>query len=215
MKMLILGGLFCAATALAQTEIISDDIHLSGDDVDFGVTLLDNSSHSFKAVKTITTEGNVTLSKDTKVDFTAGKRIVLKNGFKAKKGSTFHAKIEKVEMTPTIAEKETTAEFPRKGFKTEENIPVSGFKNAMLLGSYPNPSAGISTVEYQLNAEQSVTISIMDAHGRTVAQLLKSESHGAGRFTAQFNGADLPSGEYFIMLRTPTHSEALKLVIVK
>ncbi len=208
--MLILGGLFCAATAFAQTEIISDDINISGSP-DFEVTLLDNSSHTFKAAKTITTEGAVTITKDAKVDFRAGNKIVLKSGFKAKKGSNFHAKIENVEI-PVVAEKE---EISTEVLKTEENIPVSGFKSATLLSSYPNPSNGISTVEYQLNAEQSVTISIMDAHGRTVAELLKSESHQQGVFKTQFNGADLPSGEYFIMLRTLTHSETLKLVIVK
>ncbi len=67
--------------------------------------------------------------------------------------------------------------------------------------STPNPASNVASVQYQSDASREVEIFVSDFLGRPVAQLFNGLVE-AGRHTAQFNCSELPTGTYFIHMRS-------------
>ena len=70
---------------------------------------------------------------------------------------------------------------------------------ATILGNYPNPFNPATTISYELTTEQSVRLSVWDISGQLVETLV-SQSQKPGIWHVGFNGAELPSGTYFVRL---------------
>ncbi len=65
-----------------------------------------------------------------------------------------------------------------------------------LTQNYPNPFNPSTTIEYELPAQSHVEIRVFDVLGRQVSTLVKEEKP-AGKYSVQWNAADMPSGIYF------------------
>ena len=65
----------------------------------------------------------------------------------------------------------------------------------------PNPSNGIAMLSYTVEKEGNVKISLHDITGRTIKNLL-DENKGTGRYSLEINNKALPSGIYFVHIKT-------------
>jgi hypothetical protein len=97
---------------------------------------------------------------------------------------------------------------------------VSGAALPFKLGySSPNPSSGVSSVEFVLDSEQVVQLDVFDVAGRRVRSLESGlRTAGAHRVTwdgRRDNGNSSPSGVYFFRLKSGNHVLTSRVVRVR
>ncbi|MXW82295.1 MAG: T9SS type A sorting domain-containing protein [Rhodothermaceae bacterium] len=100
---------------------------------------------------------------------------------------------------PTSIEQVSVAEIPSEISLTQ---------------NYPNPFNPVTTVEFDLDRAQNVTLSVLDVTGRQVAVLVDDQK-SAGTFRVQFDASYLPSGLYLYRLNTQTESLTRKMTLLK
>ncbi len=90
---------------------------------------------------------------------------------------------------------------------------------AELLGNYPNPFGGQSTVEYRLQERGHVTVAVYDAMGRRVANLVDGEMDAGFHATSWDgrlpDGRDATTGVYFCRLVSGAAVETRKMVLIR
>jgi len=102
-------------------------------------------------------------------------------------------------------------------YTANDNMVVQ--KTRMLQGNYPNPFNPTTTIAYQLTKSQPVNITVYNAKGQKVRNLLNSVIT-AGNHTVVWNGMDdhgksVSSGIYYYRLSTADHSEVRKAILMK
>ncbi|ACY47200.1 LamG-like jellyroll fold domain-containing protein [Rhodothermus marinus] len=85
---------------------------------------------------------------------------------------------------------------------------------ALLVGNFPNPFQGRTTIQYELHEPMPVRLSIWDLSGHEVRVLIDAVQ-SPGRYTLTFDAADLPSGTYFLRLETPEGVQTHKMILVR
>ena len=80
---------------------------------------------------------------------------------------------------------------------TRDLLTVSGFDISL----YPNPAPEILQIEYRLKQQQDISISLMDAHGRLLAQLASPQLNTAGRHQIRWPVQQLTPGVYFLRIQ--------------
>lgn len=80
--------------------------------------------------------------------------------------------------------------------------------------NYPNPFNPSTMIEFSLPRSGYVTLKVYNTLGEDVATLV-SENLLAGRYTAEWNAANLPSGVYFYRLQAAEFLETKKLVLLR
>ncbi len=91
--------------------------------------------------------------------------------------------------------------------------PVSSGR-ALLVGNFPNPFQGRTTIQYELHEPMPVRLSIWDLSGHEVRVLIDAVQ-APGQYTLTFDAADLPSGTYFLRLKTPEGVQTHKMILVR
>ena len=89
------------------------------------------------------------------------------------------------------------------------NQDVTGVQNNMVetnhVAVYPNPVTDIYSVDFVLDQNETLVVSILDLQGRVVKELFNgAASKGRNLFT--FNKAQLTSGMYFVNIRTGSNN---------
>ena len=84
-----------------------------------------------------------------------------------------------------------------------------------LQGNYPNPFNPQTTIRYALPEQAAVTMTIYDATGRRVANLLQERTQAAGWHELTFDASTLPSGVYFYRLVAGDWSEVKQMILLK
>ena len=79
---------------------------------------------------------------------------------------------------------------------------------------FPNPVTTTANIRYSLSLKQKVSLSVYDAAGRKVADLVNGIKE-AGNYTVLFNGAGLKAGVYIYKLVTENNSESGKIILGK
>ncbi len=79
---------------------------------------------------------------------------------------------------------------------------------------YPNPFNKITTIEYELENNLAITLSIFNHLGQQVTVLV-NEKQPAGRYRAIWNAAGLPSGIYYYRLQTANQTSSGKMILMK
>jgi hypothetical protein len=102
-------------------------------------------------------------------------------------------------------------------YTTANNDQVFVLPDAYLIGNYPNPFAGQTTIAYNLKSAQNVQISIYNLKGQKVRTLV-NEVKSAQLQNVTFDGKDdngtqLSSGLYFYRLTAGNQVQTRKLVI--
>ncbi|GIV60981.1 MAG: hypothetical protein KatS3mg043_2070 [Rhodothermaceae bacterium] len=86
--------------------------------------------------------------------------------------------------------------------------------DALLIGNFPNPFNPATTISYSLQKRQHVRLAVWDLSGQLVAVLV-DEEQGEGYHEVHFEAGDLPSGTYFIHLRTAGGVQTRQMVLAK
>ncbi len=79
---------------------------------------------------------------------------------------------------------------------------------------YPNPFNSATTITYELERRQYVSLKIFDLLGREIRTLAEGEV-SAGRHSLMFDAKDLASGAYFCRLTAGRYSLVRKLVLLR
>lgn len=83
----------------------------------------------------------------------------------------------------------------------------------MLGRSAPNPTRGMTRIDFTLTTNQPVCLSLYDTQGRKIAVLAEGMRH-QGRHEVIFDASGYPAGQYLYVLELPNGLEARKLTIV-
>jgi hypothetical protein len=102
--------------------------------------------------------------------------------------------------TYTITDVNTGLSAVPDGFNLEQN--------------YPNPFNPVTIINYQLAANNFVTLKVYSALGEEVATLVNEEKP-AGNYQLTWNAADKPSGVYFYRLRAGSFVRTRKMILLK
>lgn len=94
------------------------------------------------------------------------------------------------------------------GTASEDERPVE------LIGNFPNPFSETTTVAYEVNEPEPLTITVWDLQGHKIAQLADGRRE-PGYHEVAFDATDLPSGNYFLRLETPGGKQSQKMVVLK
>ena len=101
--------------------------------------------------------------------------------------------------------------------KVAVSIVTGSDKNLRLPNNpllYPNPSTGNFTIYLELSYKQSVGIKILNLSGK-IAYLNPVKTYESGKNTIHFNLNDLPTGIYFVQIKTGSQQFVKKLIINK
>jgi hypothetical protein len=96
------------------------------------------------------------------------------------------------------------------GISGNQEIPLS----FSLSQNYPNPFNPSTTIKYQLPKSEFVRISLYDALGRFVRNIV-NESKTAGSYDISFDGTGLASGLYIYKIEAGVFSEVKKMMLIK
>jgi hypothetical protein len=80
--------------------------------------------------------------------------------------------------------------------------------------NYPNPFNPATTFRFSIPSSQVVSMKIFDILGREVATLV-NERLDAGSYRVDWNASKQTSGTYFAVIKTASHSETKKIVLLK
>lgn len=80
--------------------------------------------------------------------------------------------------------------------------------------NYPNPFNPSTTISFYLPSKSFVSIKVFDVIGRVVATIVSQEM-SAGKYSKQWNAANISSGIYFYRLQADSYSETKKLLLLK
>jgi hypothetical protein len=80
--------------------------------------------------------------------------------------------------------------------------------------NYPNPFNNSTTVSYSLPADGFIELSLYDIRGRKV-DIIVEEFQPAGSYNVTYSAGELPSGVYFLNLRSGNQSRIAKVTLIK
>lgn len=165
--------------------------------------------HDWKEVKVKLDEENFHLVTKVKEDFsiTETEAFALNIDFIADddfKAGIFQSGIA---LVSEIQNKET---FEDTGLRSNVTSEESVFKAK----NYPNPFNPSTTITYFLPEATDVTLTVYDRLGREVSVLV-SGNQSEGTHSVEFNAESLPSGIYFYRIKTPLHTEVMKMMLAK
>ena len=111
---------------------------------------------------------------------------------------------------------DTTSVF--SNYATSEIISsvadINNIKQYYLFQNYPNPFNPSTRIEYQIPKAGLVTIDIYNVIGQKVKTLV-AKFQTEGRYSIEFDAADLPSGIYFCRLKANQFTSVKKLILIK
>ena len=99
---------------------------------------------------------------------------------------------------------------------TDNMLAAATPQEFRLLPVYPNPFNGSAVISFDLPRPQTVTVTVFDVQGRSVAVLADHQTLGAGRNTVHWNAAGFASGPYFVHAAA-NHDRSIvsKVVLIK
>ncbi len=83
-----------------------------------------------------------------------------------------------------------------------------------VLNNYPNPFNPITTIRFELNKAEHVTISIFNSLGQCV-QVLENKDFECGQHQVFFDAARFSSGIYFYKIETKNFTQVKKMMLLK
>jgi endoglucanase len=83
-----------------------------------------------------------------------------------------------------------------------------------LMQNYPNPFNPSTTISFSLPSKSIVSLKVFDLTGKEIA-IIVSQELSAGKYSRQWNAANMSSGIYFYQLQAGTYTETKKLLLLK
>ncbi|MBU0507975.1 T9SS type A sorting domain-containing protein [bacterium] len=97
------------------------------------------------------------------------------------------------------------------GLSTDERATVP---REYALQVYPNPFNSRAAISYAIPRVEYASVILYDLTGRRVRSLVAGIA-AAGLHRIRLDGTDIPTGVYFVSLRTPSYQTSQKLVLLK
>lgn len=94
----------------------------------------------------------------------------------------------------------------------EETAPMP--TDFVLYGNYPNPFNPTTKIKYQLAQNAKVQLEVYDILGARVNTIV-NKMQDAGVYELEFNGRDLASGVYTVILRAGNYFKTHKMMLIK
>ncbi len=117
-------------------------------------------------------------------------------------------------------ESKDTGYIEQAGFYTYETIKIVAIKEKpddikrfFMSMPYPNPTKGRLTIRYGLAKTSKVEIKMYDITGRLIKNLV-NENQKAGCYILNLDLKKLPSGIYFVVMRTEKFNAIRKFVLI-
>ncbi|MGE3800667.1 MAG: T9SS type A sorting domain-containing protein [Candidatus Kapaibacterium sp.] len=85
--------------------------------------------------------------------------------------------------------------------------------NGLRISAQPNPTTGETEFRFSVSRKEHVSLTVYDAMGREVDQLLQSELFSPGRYAVEFDGSKLKPGTYIVELETLNGRVTEKIVV--
>ncbi len=105
---------------------------------------------------------------------------------------------------------------PMEGVKFAETSDVDVETTAQeSLSVFPNPTSSITNIEYYIQNDADVTITLMDATGRKVKDLMVSAPHGKGKYITTIDASNLAKGLYVCTLLYGTTAVSVKIEVAE
>ncbi|HJY64339.1 MAG TPA: DUF1028 domain-containing protein [Ignavibacteria bacterium] len=98
------------------------------------------------------------------------------------------------------------------GISNNQNIFPETFT---LYQNYPNPFNPSTIISFDIANRTNVKVSVFDIIGREVAIIVDNITFHQGRYTVEFNAADLPSGVYICKIQTDEFTDTKKMILLK
>lgn len=111
-------------------------------------------------------------------------------------------------------DRDGTEEFSPVVMVTLRDASVSASASA-ITDAYPNPFNPATTVNFAIEHETTVTLQLSDAAGRIVKTILSNVRMSGGTHAITLHAAELPSGRYFVMLRTAEQQSVYPVILAK
>jgi hypothetical protein len=98
--------------------------------------------------------------------------------------------------------------------ETEKEIPV---KNAPpnVINCFPNPSAGIMTIQYTVLERNSVRAELINLDGKRIKELFFIPDHYTGLYNTFIDLTELPSGIYFVRVSIGEQIFSTRVILAK
>ncbi|WP_179320890.1 T9SS type A sorting domain-containing protein [Winogradskyella helgolandensis] len=87
--------------------------------------------------------------------------------------------------------------------------------NELGLSTYPNPTNGVSYIEFKPQTTSKVLIEVFDINGRNVGQVFNNEAYSGQVYKAEFNTVSLAAGLYVYKITTGNSSITKKFIVTK
>jgi hypothetical protein len=87
-------------------------------------------------------------------------------------------------------------------------------RDVLLVGNYPNPFTRATSISYEVHEAQHIRLSVWDLSGQRIATLV-NRLQQPGYYEVPFTPDDLPSGTYFVRLRTASGIQTHKMTLAK
>ena len=158
---------------------------------------------TIRASQSITTANTVYVPENVQVTYTAEQTITLTTGFHAQ--GTFTAKIE-----PCTADAATEEEVENR---TDEEYEMETLPTALEMNVFPNPTNGLTTIQYDLPETGEVQLSIYDLQGRLLRTLLQNTEQITGTHQLEWDASNMPSGMYLVRMQTANDFNMQKLTV--
>ncbi len=114
------------------------------------------------------------------------------------------------QLVPPIAD----TVFVRAWQVSADPIPGGIPTEFSIANTYPNPFNSTLSIQYDVPTPAHVSLSVYDLTGRQVATLVNGVQP-SGSHTTSWQADSFPSGLYFLNLRSGSHSESRKIVLLK
>ncbi len=196
---------------------ICPSLHLSNQTIDDNYTINNNSSSinndyiiDFHSNNVLTAKNFVVAGDGSKVDFNAGRLIVLNDGFNAKSGSNFHASIE----SSLLCSNSNILRTTHNATQTENVLVLHKNQNpSTLISIYPNPLNNYTNFKITIPLISKTNIVMYNIVGSKVQSILDSQTLEAGNYEFSIDCTSLNAGIYLIEIATETEKLYRKLIV--
>ena len=111
-------------------------------------------------------------------------------------------------------EREDGSSRPMTTIKVGVGASMQDTAAVSLLDNFPNPFRETTTIAYEVHESVSVTVSVWTVTGTRV-RTITDRHHEPGYYEKQFRATSLPSGPYFVQLKTPRGTQSNRMVVLK
>lgn len=100
--------------------------------------------------------------------------------------------------------------FPVVAVEDEMDSPLS-----FSVSAYPNPFNPVTTIKVNTVRKQSVSVTVYNALGVKITDILQNETLSPGEHKLEFDGNGLPSGVYFVRVTYGNIFKTIKVMLLK